>query len=270
MGHMAAQQQPIELDTTPSQALVEFGPESAPRRHLGGVAGFLRSLADDRRLVPIAAVLGAVAVFASLISEWQITTVTGTAFNSGAVGEQLLPADVADLGAYGAGYLAGLFLLVAAVVLTMFGPAAGRGYARLAGLSVGGTLLALLVALTSLLGDQSRIISRLYTPELGEDHLQVSYGRGLWCALFGVAAAVLALYLAGRHPAADPQTASAAQEGPSADPPAAWSWRRPRSGAEEPAPDAPFELTVSPVKPFTSLDEDRGRSDRSGRPGISG
>jgi MFS family permease len=249
-------------DPDVSSAVIEFGAEPAGRRRPG--------LAADRRAVPLAAALAAIAAFASLVSEWQLTTVDAATFGGGAAGDKTIPADLNDLGATGAGYLIALFPLVTALVLTMFGPAAGRRYARLAGLSVGGTLLGLLLTMAITLGDQSRIISRLYTPELGEDHLQVSYGRGLWCALFGVAAAVLALYLAGRHPAADPQTASAAQEGPSADPPAAWSWRRPRSGAEEPAPDAPFELTVSPVKPFTSLDEDRGRSDRSGRPGISG
>ena len=45
------------------------------------------------------------------------------------------------LGAFGGAYLTGLFLLVAAIVLTLFGPPAGRRYARLAGLGVGGAVL---------------------------------------------------------------------------------------------------------------------------------
>src|SRR3954470_21960518 len=50
------------------EAVIEFGPEdeagSAPRRRLP-VGGFLTGLAGDRRLVPLAAALGGVALFGS-------------------------------------------------------------------------------------------------------------------------------------------------------------------------------------------------------------
>jgi len=209
---MPAPQQPIDLGTTPPETVVEFGSPAEPRRSVRrrSIAGFGRALAGDRRVVPLSAALAAVAAFASMVSEWQVTSVDAAAFGSGEVGDKLIPADLADLGSFGAGYLAGLFLLVAAVVLTMFGPAAGRRYARLAGLSVGGTLLGMLLALTSLLGSQSRIVSRLYT--IDGDQLRTSYGRGLWCGLFAVVAALVALYLAGRHqpPAATAPAAAAA------------------------------------------------------------
>ena len=269
---MPAPQQPIDLGTTPPETMIEFGSSSEPRRSARrwSVARFGRDLAGDRRMVPLSAALGAVAAFASMVSEWQVTAVDGTAFGDGQVGEKMIPADLADLGSVGAGYLAGLFLLVAALVLTMFGPVAGRGYARLAGLGVGGTLLGLLLALTAVLGDQSRIVSRLYTLEVNEGQLHVSYGRGLWCGLFAVVAALVALYLSGRHGpltvVAGPEAAAASAD----DPAAARSWRRPRVDDEATGPDAPFELTVTSTKPFTSLADDRDKPNGSGHPGISG
>jgi hypothetical protein len=42
-------------------------------------------------------------------------------------------------------------------------------------------------------------------------------------------------------------------------PPAVWSWRRPEP-VETPE-EQPFELTVSPTKPFTSVNDDRQKSD---------
>ena len=244
------------------EAVVEFGSRAAPRRSARrwSAAGLGRALADDRRVVPLSAALGGVAAFASLVSEWQVTAVDGAAFGSGEAGRRLIPADLADLGAFGGGYLAGLFLLVTAIVLTMFGPVAGRRYARLAGLSVGGTLLGLLLALTSLLGEQSRIVTRLYTFEIDNDQLQISYGRGLWCGLFAVVAALAALHLSGRHALVAAARAEAVQ---AEEPAAIWSWRRPRTPDEETAPDAPFELTVTPTTPFTSLGGDRDKSNGS-------
>ena len=86
MGHMPPEYRPIDLDIRPAPApsspplsppeeVVEFGgdPPASPRRRQA--SGALRALATDRRVVPLTALLGAVAVLASLISEWQITTV---------------------------------------------------------------------------------------------------------------------------------------------------------------------------------------------------
>jgi len=236
---MPPEHHPIDLDAP--APVVEFGPSPAPRRRLN-LSRFGRGLAADRRLVPLSAALGAVALLASLISEWQVTTVAASIFGvDGEIGDRKLPTDVTDLGAIGTGYLVGLFPLVAAVVLTLFGPEAGRRYARLAGLSVAGTLGALLVALTGSLGGESRIVTQLYTLTFNGDQMQVAYGRGLWCAYAGVVLAVLALYLAGRETA-----------GP------AWTWRPPRV-EEESGPDEPLELTVGPARPFTPRGDDRDK-----------
>ncbi|MEV6342005.1 hypothetical protein [Actinoplanes sp. NPDC051851] len=191
----------------------------------------LRDLATDRRITPLTAALGGVAAFASLVSEWQVTTVDGMAFGDDELdSSRMLPTDLVDLGGLGAAYLVGLLLLVTTVVLAVFGPLSGRVYARLCGYAVGGTLLAALLALVRLLGDQSRLVSRFYTVELTTEHLRVTYGRGVWCALAGVSLALAALWLAGREtePVNEPR------------------WRRGRS--DDPLPESPLELTVTAVE----------------------
>jgi hypothetical protein len=248
MGAMPAPHQPIDLGTPPPQTVIEFGSlsDSEPAlRRRRRLAEFGRELLDDRRLVPVMAAIAAIAAFASLISEWQITTVDAAALGNGESGDKVLPTDLADLGAFGGAYLAGLFLLVAAVVLTLFGPSAGRRYSRVAGLGIGGAVLGVLLALASLLGDQSRLFSRLYTLELSADQLKVAYGRGLWCALVAVLLTLGALYLHGRQPAEEAT--------------AIWSWRRPREEDDEDEDDASFDLTVTSTAPFSSRADDHDR-----------
>nr|WP_296066850.1 hypothetical protein [uncultured Actinoplanes sp.] len=259
----APQQQPI--DVTPPEAVVEFGPSRPPRPRWSGPA-VARGLLADRRVVPLSAVLAAVAFFGSIVSEWQVTTVD-QAYSLTGRGKLSLPTGAADLGALGTGVLFGIFLLVIGVVLTMFGPRAGRRYASLVGLSAGGTLLGLLLALSFSLGSESRTIPRTFI-DVDSNDVQVAYGRGLWCAIAGTLLAMLALYLAGRHaPGADAAIEPAAAD--DEDPPAVWSWRR-GPEPEEPAVEEPLELTVSPVQPFTPSPDDRDEPNGSGHRGISG
>ena len=256
MDCMASDLQPAGDPGTPREAVVEFGPESgsfAPARKWQ-LSRLGASLATDRRAVPLAAAVGAVALFASLVSEWQVTAVDTTPFGGTDAGTRQIAASLADLGALGAGYLAGLFVLAGAMVLLLFGPAGTRVHARLAGLAAGGVLLAVIAALAADLGDVSRSIERVFLLDLDAEDMTLTYGRGLWCAAFGVAAMLLALYLAGRHTAVAPAGAEAADD---AEPAPVWSWRRPRTAEDEPPPDEPFDLTVSPATPFTSLSDDR-------------
>ncbi|AGZ46771.1 hypothetical protein [Actinoplanes friuliensis] len=253
------------MPETPMEAVVEFGPDDdaarEPRRFNPG--GFLTGLAADRRLVPIAAVLGAVALFGSFVSEWQITEVDRSVFGDGEVGTRPLETSLADLGSWGGGYLAALFLLVPLVVLTLFGPFAGRRYTRLGALSVGGVLLAMLAATGSELGDVSRIIGQPGLSGLDADQVTISYGRGLWCAVAGTVLVVLAMYLAGRDTDVPPPLSD--DDEPAPEPPPIWSWRRPEA-AEEGPPDAPFDLTVTSTKPFTASQDNRDKPSE----GISG
>jgi hypothetical protein len=250
----------------PAETVVEFGPEQdEPRagRRRFSLTELAVGLAADRRAVPLAAAVGAVALFASLISEWQVTQVNGDSFIGGAAagGNRPMPSGVTDLGALGGAYLGGLFVLTGAMVLVLYGPPAGRRYARLLGLSGGGVLLALLAALASSLSDTSRVIFTFLTTDFAEDQMQLSYGRGLWCAFFGVAAVLLALYLSGRHEPRTVVTATSTEDAVVVETPEApvvWSWRRPRED-EETLPDAPYDLTVTSTKPFTSRPDDRDK-----------
>lgn len=242
------------------EAVVEFGPDDDARDTPGrraSVGGFLTGLAGDHRLVPLTAALGGVALFGSLVSEWQLTEVDGAFWGDSEVSARPLETTVADLGAWGGGYLTGLFLLVAAVVLTLFGPAAGRRYARLSALSVGGVLLAMVAAAASYLGDTSRIVGQAGLSGLAEDQVKIAHGRGVWCAAAGVALVLVATILAGRHQPAGPAPvdAPAGTEPPDLVEPAVWSWRRPVTTEEDGPPDAPFDLTVTSAKPFTTTAE---------------
>jgi hypothetical protein len=268
-GHMATDQQPAgAADTAPQMSVVEFGAdggEARTERRRWSVTGFAKSLGSDRRVVPLAAVLGGVALFGSLVSEWQITAVDTTAFGGVQAGNRPVASGIADLGGWAGGYLVGLFVLVATTVLVLFGPVPGRRYARLVGLSGGGLLLAMLAAIVSNLGDSTRALDVVFTLALNDDQLELSYGRGIWCAVFGVAATMVALYLAGRHalpPAgAGPGDEMSDGEATPESPPMVWSWRRPRDtdADDEQPPPEPFGLTVTSSRPFTSLMDDRDK-----------
>jgi hypothetical protein len=254
----------MDLMPETGEAVVAFGPDDdddaeRPPRRRAAVGEFLTGLAGDRRVVPIAAALGAVALFGSLVSEWQLTEIDGTYWGDGEVGNRSAQTTVADLDGWSGGYLTGLLLLVAAAVLTLFGPPAGRRYARLAALSVGGTLLAIVLAIGSYLGDISGAVGQLTLTNLEENQVTVSNGRGLWCAGVGVALVLLAMVLAGRHqatvPASVPVDAPQDEAQPVEAGAPAWSWRRPATGDEDGPPDAPFDLTVTAAKPFTTSQE---------------
>ena len=278
MDLMSPDPQPAGPGPMPPETVVEFGPDpdaEPSRRRRWNVAEIAAALAADRRAVPLAAAVGAVALFAALMSEWQVTVMDTMPFGNTRGSNRPLPAGIADLGALGAGFLAGLVVLAGATVLVLFGPPAGRRHARLLGLATGGVLLAMLAALAGSLDDASRVIERAFTLDLDEDQLQLTYGRGLWCAFFGVAAVLLALYLAGRHTAPEPgpEVDDDGDPVPPAEAPVVWSWRRPRAEPDdEQPPDAPFDLTVSSAKPFTSLSDDRDEPTRDDgrRGGISG
>jgi hypothetical protein len=272
---MPPDQEPPSSAPIPPETVVEFGggPDAPARRfpRRWNLSGFATGVAADRRVVPLAAVLGAVALFASLISEWQVTLLDTTEFQSTLSGLQPIPTDLIDLGGWAAGYLAGLFLLAGATVLVLFGPPPGRRYARLVGLSAGGVLLGLLAALAPTLDDVSRTLGYAIRFQVAAGHVQQSDGRGIWCAFAGVLATMLALYLAGRHEPAVVAEAAQTHDGEpvAAQPATVWSWRRPTPDAEEEHPPAaPFDLEVTSTTPFTIGNDDRDKP--TGRGGISG
>ncbi|WP_067509610.1 hypothetical protein [Actinoplanes sp. TFC3] len=227
--------------SAPQEAVIEFGPagEPAPRRRFSPGSS-LGGLVRDRRIAPLAAGLGGVALFASLIAEWQVTAVDGTVLRESDTGDLLFESSIGELGGWGAGFLAGLFLLVIATVLTLFGPAAGRAYTRLAGLSTGGVLLAIVLVVYSTLEDRSWVIRQIEAAGLSEndDQLHLSIGRGPWCAGVGLILLLIALCVAGlaapRAPVVDLQP-------------------------QDDLPDEPFELQVTSAKTWDAPAENRDK-----------
>ncbi|MBB4959041.1 hypothetical protein [Micromonospora polyrhachis] len=222
---------PRQDSRSDSPAVIEWGNE-APARPSRFVDGLLR----DRRLVAVVAGLGAVAVLASLVGEWTITTLA----NHGSTGELpnvRVPAGVAAGGTFGVGYLVGLLGIIGALALALVGATPTvRHNARVVGLVLSGGLLGMLAAMASSLGDERRSLS------LSDDGFRVEPGRGLVMAFVGTALFGLALYLAGR-------TRNSSTDG--------GRWRRRpepefESGEEQ---AGPADLTVTPTVPFAHPNE---------------
>ncbi|MGY3515600.1 hypothetical protein [Micromonospora haikouensis] len=207
--------------------VVEWGgSEPAPP---GRVGRPLSRLGRDRRIPLVAAGLGGVAAFASLVGEWLVMTVpTG----GPAEGDTLrVPGGVSDVGGFGLGYLVGLFALVTAAALALRGSAAVRHDARVAGLALSTALIGVLVATSVSLDDSGR--RALYS---SEDGFQVEYGRGLVAAFAACVLLAAALYLAGRTDAGRPDESAPQAEHPPAE--------------EADLPPGPADLTVQPTVPF--------------------
>ncbi|RAN97240.1 hypothetical protein GAR05_03740 [Micromonospora saelicesensis] len=236
---------PRQGDRSEAPAVIEWGAdEPAPRRRF---ALSLADLAQDPRLPLLLAGLGAVAAIASLVGEWLVMSLP----NGGPEGNTTIkvPAGVSEVGAFGVGYLVGLLALVCTVALTLRGTAAVRPNARLAGLTLAGALLALLVAATASLDNPGQR-SFFYSPQ---DGFQVEYGRGLVMAFVACVLFAAALRLT---PAAPPGVfAGPPDNDRPADAPAPRPWRRRRD--PDPIEDglpAPADLTVTPAAPFARPD----------------
>jgi hypothetical protein len=204
----------------------------------------------DDRVVPALAGVGAVAAFVSLVSPWQTTTVD-IADIAGPGSPQEVSAGLSDLGSWGTGYLMAGFALAACVALVLFGAPAVRRHARVAGLGVGGSLLAMVVALAVELGQNSLV----YPIYFGGREPATSYRPGMYLAFLGAAALTVALYFAGRLPSPARPGRAAGQAGAgqagAAEEDSLWRWRRAGRPATDPAePPPPADLTVSPTAPF--------------------
>jgi hypothetical protein len=230
------------MSQEPSPAVVEFGPASGPPDTPQVSRTPLSRLLDgarlDNRVVPALAGLGAVAVFVSLLSPWQATTVNIS--NFGAEDMRGVDVGITDLGGWAPAYLLGVFAIAALAMLALFGAPAARQHSRLAGIGVTGALFAMLVALAVELNRNN-----LTYPDYAPQQADKSVRSGLYLAFVGVAALGVALYLAGRLPA----PASAEEGEPVAS--SLWRWRRTRNAEPDPdEPPPPADLTVMPARPF--------------------
>ncbi|MEU7803074.1 hypothetical protein AB0B10_27835 [Micromonospora arborensis] len=233
---------PRQSGRSEGPAVIEWGAvDQAPRRRFGlSLAGFTQ----DPRLPLLLAGLGAVAGIASLVGEWVVMILP----NGGpeGVGTLKVPAGVSDVGGFGVGYLVGLLGLVCAVSLALRGTAAVRPNARLAGLTLAGALLGLLVAATANLNDPGQR-NFFYSPE---DGVRVEYGRGLVMAFAACVLLGAALRLA---PAVPPGALVGPPDGdrPGEVPaPRLWRRHRDRDPVQQDGLPAPADLTVTPAAPF--------------------
>ncbi|MET8305726.1 hypothetical protein [Micromonospora sp. NPDC005173] len=236
---------PRQGDRSDGPAVIEWGAvEPAPRRRFGrSLAGLTR----DPRVPLLLAGLGAVAGVASLVGEWLVMTVPDGGPDGNTAIE--VPAGLSEVGGFGVGYLVGLLGLVCIVALALRGTAAVRPNARLAGLTLAGALLALLVAAVATLDDPAQR-SLLYS---SQDGFRAEYGRGLVMAFVACVLLGVALRLAPAAPAAPEAPDAGPAEGDRAgDDGTGRGWRRRRDPdpIDEDGRPAPADLTVTSAVPF--------------------
>jgi hypothetical protein len=256
------------LDET---AVVEFGADEPPRKR-PRVTQVLTAVRRDWRLVPVIAGLSAVAIFASLVGEWQTTTFTDPELLAPGQAAEPANASVGELGGFGTGYLIGIFVLIGCVGLLLFGRPSMRDQVRILGLTTAGVVLAILVGATVWLDERSVAIpaADMFIGPEGQRYV-LAYGRGLTMAFLGVAGLAVALYLAGRLmpvPPAQPAVAADAEPRPDAVEQPDWPWRRPRAPREPDELDSdlppPADLTVAPTAPFVPMHD--GGTPGDGKP----
>ncbi|MBE1486014.1 hypothetical protein [Plantactinospora soyae] len=242
-----------EIDTTTdTPSIVSWGERPRGGR-LANLA--ISRLGGDARLVPVVGILGAGAVFASLLGDWTVTIMPTEGTSSDSPVE--LASGVGELATFGTAYLFGVLGMIGCLALVFFGSPGIRHNARVLGLTFSAVVLGVLVAVTGSL-DSLTNGWQVY----GElEGLTIEYGQGLVMAYVGTGGLGLALLLAGRFvrrtgTATGPGDGGGTPTGPATPEESDWPWRRPRS-ASEPEPDdgddrsAPIDLTVTPTKPFT-------------------
>jgi hypothetical protein len=176
----------------PEPAVVEWGSER--RGVLDRLTGW-----QHPRLSWALAVLGAVAMFGSLIGEWQV--IDDPSIVTDAVVTDQFDVAIADTTVWGTGWLLGAMLLAICAGLGLAGQPAIRPYARTVGLVVAAVQLGILVAAAVNLSQDSVL---LYDDET----VEVTFGRGVYAAFASVLLIGAALYLA-RAPG--PRTKPAAE-----------------------------------------------------------
>jgi hypothetical protein len=188
------------------------------------------------RLGPVLAGLGTLAMFGSLLGEWQttrITAETGESFFSGDRRE--VQVGLAELGVWGVGWLVGAMVLTTAVALVVLGGGALRPTVRTAGLAGAGVLLMVLVATTVYLRAGGPYRGDIFG--LGGEQHEYSLGWGLVVAYGTVVLMAAALWSTRVVLAGDPHLSTGAAG--------------PVPGRADPAADyaGPADLTVTPTGP---------------------
>lgn len=259
---------PPEAAPAPEPEVVQWGSSERPSR--------LRLLADpawrgwqgwrDQRFAWVLAALGGLALFGSMIDEWQVTSLPGGFFGEE---QQEITSDLASLGAWGFAWMVAVTALAAGTGLAVFGSTALRPAARGVGLAIAGALAGLLVVMTISLTRRSVLDALAPGNEL---ELEPTIGRGVYVAYLGLLLAAGAIWWVRPVPRAalagpvDPPDAVAApvvaprQPGPD------------HAGPDSPGPNhaGPADLRVGPAEPFTQLGPASEDDQRWRRPGVGG
>lgn len=237
-----APQQPGAAEPPPEPAVVEWGSarsagwaQLADRDWWSRRFGWHRGAAWWRRLAWVLAGLGALALFGSLVGEWQVLhqDAPDFAFPGEESDPERLALGIGSVLVWGTGWLVGGLLLAACAALALAGQPPLRSHARTVGLALAAVELVLLAGAAVALTEES-----LYT--LGRPEIEISLGRGVYAAVASVVLLGGALFLAGPVPESSP-AAPAAAGGDTAGPPA-------------PAYQEPADLTVAPAEPFAHPD----------------
>ncbi|PZG23576.1 hypothetical protein C1I95_02855 [Micromonospora craterilacus] len=232
---------PRQDDRSDGPSIVEWGTEEDESPAAGRLRRVLSGLGRDRRVPMLLAGLGAAAALASLLGEWSTMTIPNSGPEPGTPLE--LSSGVAEIGGLGTGYLVGLLALGCAVALAMWGTAAARTNARVAGMALAVGVLALLAATVSSLEDTAGR-GMFYSSDIG---FEVEHGRGLVMAFAAILLFAAALVRIGTEPAgspAEPGGSPAESDEPR---------RRARRHAEDTERGEgrqPADITVTPTIPF--------------------
>jgi hypothetical protein len=203
----------------PAPAIVEWGTE---RPRLSDRWGRLGSW--QLAIPAVLTGLGALALFGSLVGEWQVVQEVS--------GSEQVTIRIGSVLVWGVWWLVGGMLLASCGGLSLLGPFPLRPYTRAFGLVLAAVLLGMLVAATWELGEESVIVSAV-------DGFEISLGRGIYAAFASVVLFGSALVLAGGR------VVGTAPDRPDPDPSSSYA--------------GPADLTVGPAEPLTRFGEGRER-----------
>lgn len=238
---MSEPQQPPPAPPPAEPAVVEWGSGRVGGWALADGAwwrrrfGWSRTPGWSRRLAWVLAGLGALALFGSLVGEWQVLhqDAADFAFPGEESDPERLALGIGSVLVWGTGWLVGGLLIAACAALALAGQPPLRSHARTVGLALAAVELVLLAGAAVALTEES-----LYA--LGQPEIEISLGRGVYAAVASVVLLGGALFLAGPVPESSPAAPAAAGED-TAGPPA-------------PAYQEPADLTVAPAEPFAHPD----------------
>jgi hypothetical protein len=169
--------------------------------------------------------LGGLAMFGSLIGEWQVIPVGE---DQGFPELDQFELGIGMLVGWGPAWLGGALLLATCAGLALVGTPPLRGYARSVGIVLAGVLLGFLVGAAVQLDQQS-----IWDPTVQSD---IQLGRGVYAAFASVALMGAGIFLSG-----DRRIGKAPLLAEPVEPPA----------------DAPDDLAVGPAEPFQHVGDDQ-------------